>query len=112
MTENITYGCIDETDWSIQMAEEIYTNDFQCPGCDQTYNFTSMQKLQHQHVCKPVKKKEIEEKIDDDDRQRPSSSNQKLFDCNNCRRKMYLTNIEILKHKKNCKEIKKETNFN
>jgi hypothetical protein len=105
VSENMTYGCVDETDWSMQMAEEIYANDFECPGCSQTYNFTSMQKLQHQHVCKPVKK--IIEEIEDD-RQRPSSSNQKLFECKICGMKKYFTNVEILKHKKNCKEVKKE----
>lgn len=105
VAENITYCCIDETDWSMQMAEEIFNNEFECPGCKLFFNFTSIQKLQHQHVCKPVKIKDTSEK---DDRPRPTSSNQKLFKCDNCGKETYMTNIEILKHKKNCKIIKME----
>lgn len=87
------------------MAEEILNQDFECPGCNQTYNFTNIQKLQHSAVCKkPVDVKEP----DEDSLRPPSSSNKKLFKCSICLMKpMYLTNTEILKHKKNCK-IKEE----
>lgn len=105
VTEIITYGCVDETDWSMQMAEEIYSNDFECAGCNQVYNFTSLQKLQHQHVCKPIK---VKKSNVDDDRPRQTSSNQKLFKCGNCGKEVYMTNVEILKHKKSCKTIKHE----
>lgn len=107
VAENITYGCVEETDWSMQMAEEIFTNDFECPGCKSVFNFTSIQKLQHQHVCKVIKEKHPD---DDTDRPRQTSSNQKLFKCEICKKEIYLTNIEILKHKKSCKIIKEEPN--
>ncbi|KAL7030559.1 hypothetical protein ACKWTF_006707 [Chironomus riparius] len=102
VTENITYGCIEETDWSIQMEEEIFSTEFQCPGCDLIYNFTAIQKLQHQHVCKTVKNEAVD-KEDLDKFLMPSTSNQKLFKCNVCKKEMYMKNIDILKHKKNCK---------
>lgn len=102
VTENITYGCIDETDWSMQMAEEIYSNDFECPGCKQIFNFTNINKLQHITTCKPVKKEPETEKSSDD-HQRPTSSNQKKFHCSVCMKTMFMSNIDILKHKKNCR---------
>jgi ATP-dependent RNA helicase DHX34 len=100
VTENITYGCIDETDWSMQMAEDIFNAEFECSGCDQIFNFTSIQKLQHMAICK---KKVEDEKPKEEENLRPTSSNQKLFKCSVCLKQMYLTNIDILKHKKSCK---------
>ena len=85
------------------MAEEIFNTEFDCPGCNEIFNFTNIQKLQHIAVCK----KKVEETIPEPEESRPSSSNQKLFSCPVCLQKMHLTNIEILKHKKSCK-IKKE----
>ena len=88
------------------MAEEIFNKDYECPGCNQTFNFTNIQKLQHLAVCK----KSVEVKQPDEDSlQPPSSSNQKLFKCSVCLKQIYLTNVEILKHKKTCK-IKEEKN--
>jgi len=93
---------IDETDWSFQMAEEIFATDFECPGCQQTFNFTNLNKLQHTAVCKPAKPEEAKE-----EELRPTSSNQKRFECLLCHKTMYMTNIDILKHKKKCK-VKEE----
>ena len=94
---------IDETDWSMQMAQEIFSNDFSCPNCNEVFNFTSIDKLRHFAVCKKIE----EENTKDSEVSRPSNSNQKLFKCGVCFGEMYLTNIEILKHKKKCK-IKEE----
>lgn len=96
---------IDETDWSMAMAEEIYNNEFECQGCGEKFNFTNLQKLQHVAVCK--KPEDIKVENIDDSRPSSSSKNLKLFNCTICLKEMRLTNIEILKHKKNCK-IKKE----
>lgn len=97
---------IDETDWSMQMAEEIFNAEFDCPGCSQIFNFTNIQKLQHMAVCK----KPVEEIIVDDSlRPASSSSNQKLYKCLVCLKQMHMSNIEILKHKKSCKiKVEKE----
>lgn len=85
------------------MADEMFNADFECPGCDQVFNLTNIQKLQHVAVCKkPVELQEPDESVP-----RASSSNQKLFKCSVCLKQMQLTNIEILKHKKSCK-IKEE----
>lgn len=102
VTENITYGCVEETDWSMQLSEEVFSTEFECPGCSISFNFLPVQKLQHQFVCKPVKI-EPETKDEPENFLVPTSSNQKLFKCIVCRKDMYMTNIDILKHKKNCK---------
>lgn len=85
------------------MADEMFNADFECQGCNQVFNLTNIQKLQHVAVCK----KPVELQEPDEPTSRPSSSNQKLFKCSVCLQQMHLTNIEILKHKKSCR-IKKE----
>lgn len=119
-----------ETDWSIQMANDIVTNDWVCANCSETFHITGMQKLQHQKgkktnvfaserhtifnnllnlflVCKPI---EIEPKIDEEaasssSHRRPHGS--KEFKCSECRKTLYLSSIDILKHRKTCR--RKET---
>lgn len=81
------------------MAEEIFNADFDCPGCNEMFNLTSIQKLQHMAVCK---KKVVEEPMEEETA-RPSSSNQKTFKCLVCLKNFVFTNVEILKHKKACK---------
>lgn len=88
------------------MAQEIFNKEFECPGCAEIFNFTNIQRLQHAAVCKKVE--EAQEKKEDEDI-KPTSSNQKLFKCQICSLQKYLTNIDILKHKKYCK-IKAEPN--
>lgn len=46
ITRNL-FNSIDETDWSMQMAEEIYANEWECPHCHSISNMTNIQKLQH-----------------------------------------------------------------
>lgn len=97
------YSSIDETDWSIQMAEDIFNNEFDCPGCSQIFNLTNIQKLQHTSICKPVQAIIPEQETTSHESSKPSSSNQKKYDCKVCFKKLYMTNIEILKHRKSCK---------
>lgn len=81
------------------MGDEMFNAEFDCPGCNQIFNFTSIQKLQHVAVCK----KKVDDKPAEEEFVKPSSSNQKLFNCTVCLKQMYMTNIEILKHRKSCK---------
>lgn len=85
------------------MGDEMFNAEFDCPGCNQMFNLTNIQKLQHVAVCK----KKVDETPVEEELLKPSSSNQKLFSCSACFKKMYMTNTEILKHKKSCK-IKEE----
>lgn len=85
------------------MGDEMFNAEFDCPGCNQIFNLTNIQKLQHVAVCK----KKVDETPVEEELLKPSSSNQKLFSCSVCFKKIYMTNTEILKHKKSCK-IKEE----
>lgn len=40
---------IQETDWSIQIADAIVTNEWKCPNCDNVFFITGIQKLQHKN---------------------------------------------------------------
>lgn len=87
----------------MHMAGKIFNADFECPGCSETFNLTSVQKLQHMAVCK----KEVVEETKEEEAPQPTSSNQKTYKCSVCLKTLVLTNVEILKHKKSCK-IKEE----
>ena len=41
------YFSINETEWSMQMMDDIVSNDWECSNCGCTYNLTGIQKLQH-----------------------------------------------------------------
>lgn len=47
ITENITFGCVIETDWSIKMADDIMSNSWECQNCNNSYYLSGVQKLQH-----------------------------------------------------------------
>lgn len=36
-----------ETDWSVEIAELIVSNEWKCPNCDTVFYVTGIQKLQH-----------------------------------------------------------------
>ncbi|XP_055611931.1 probable ATP-dependent RNA helicase DHX34 isoform X2 [Uranotaenia lowii] len=110
VTENILYGCLIETEWSLKMFDDIMDNDWQCSNCLCSYNLTGMQKLQHSVVCKPEEKLETtaDSAASTSSYQKPNS---KKFDCATCNKILYLTAIEILKHKKTCApKVKQEPN--
>lgn len=52
--------------------------------------------------CKPQPKPKDDTEIDMMSDHQPHSSNTKAFQCFNCKKNLYLTSIEILKHKKTC----------
>uniref|UniRef100_A0A182U3Q7 RNA helicase n=1 Tax=Anopheles melas TaxID=34690 RepID=A0A182U3Q7_9DIPT len=111
LTENITYGCVVETDWSMQMQDLILEQDWECGHCRGTYRLTGLQKLQHTVLCKPVDVEE--EKVAPPTTSDASSSSKKLnatrYDCSNCGQQLMLSAIEVLKHKKSCsKRVKQE----
>ncbi|XP_058447620.1 probable ATP-dependent RNA helicase DHX34 [Malaya genurostris] len=110
LTENILYACITETDWSIQMYEEIVANDWECPNCSCSYNLTCFQKLQHKHVCKPSATDHGNSSERMPNNHGKQKSNAKNFECPVCQTTLNLTPIEILKHKKICRnKVKQET---
>lgn len=47
ITENIVYASVRETDWSVEIAEIMVTTEWKCIKCENTFNLTGIQKLQH-----------------------------------------------------------------
>lgn len=105
ITENILYGSVCETDWSIEIAQLIATTEWTCPKCTGTFSITGIQKLQHIDECNQRYAKEAVDQPNEtpETSQGQQNSNTKLFACTVCRKDLYLTAIEILKHKKSCR---------
>ncbi|XP_055634665.1 probable ATP-dependent RNA helicase DHX34 isoform X2 [Toxorhynchites rutilus septentrionalis] len=110
ISENILYACLAETDWSMQMYDDIISNDWECTNCNCTYNLTGIQKLQHKIVCKPSASgtESLSTTPSSSGKQKPNS---KQFHCPVCETTLSLTAIDILKHKKSCIEkVDKQVN--
>lgn len=102
LTEHICYGCVHETDWSVQLADEICSMDWECSVCKQTFNVTGMQKLQHKAVCVRAPVGPTAEELSRE-AQLARPSNAKEFKCTHCKQTLYLTSVDVLRHRKTCK---------
>lgn len=103
----IRYFSLKETDWSIQMASEIEATPWECLNCNNSFAINGIQKLQHSKVCVPatpdVKETELDDQMDSTSNSAdPRRSNTKKYHCKVCDKSLYLTSVEILKHRKNC----------
>ncbi|KAL0125435.1 hypothetical protein PUN28_004512 [Cardiocondyla obscurior] len=96
LTDNITYNCIKETNWSEQLIIEMQETEWHCKNCDLRGILSSIEKLQHQNSCTIAD-------TTSDDKESGSitrKANSQAYECPNCLLTLYLTPIEILKHKK------------
>ncbi|XP_075979752.1 putative ATP-dependent RNA helicase DHX34 [Anticarsia gemmatalis] len=101
VTDNVVYNCIVDTDWSYNSYQETYSLPWTCPNCGITVCLSPLEKLQHtQFTCsaKDEKKEEIKPKTS-----RENKPNGKEYKCDICKETLYLTPVEILKHRKSCK---------
>ncbi|XP_045450115.1 probable ATP-dependent RNA helicase DHX34 [Melitaea cinxia] len=99
VTDNIVFNCVVDTEWSYKSYEETYSLPWTCPDCEISVCLSPLERLQHKEfTCssrteeKDVKKKPIKE----------NKPNTKEFECDICKSTLYLTPVEILKHKKAC----------
>ena len=72
-------------------------NEWQCSKCELTGTLSSIEKLQHSVICKESKTTEDTSKSTN---AQPKKKNSKAYECPDCQKTLYLTPIEILKHKK------------
>ncbi|KAJ8939396.1 hypothetical protein NQ314_011142 [Rhamnusium bicolor] len=103
VTENVVYNCLLQEEWACAIEEEISSTPFECPHCKKTKLGCSLFKiLQHESSC--ADKVKVEGNDTNKDKEvvivKPNS---KLYHCETCNKDLYLTPIDILKHKKNCK---------
>ncbi|XP_018399875.1 PREDICTED: probable ATP-dependent RNA helicase DHX34 [Cyphomyrmex costatus] len=96
ITHNITYNCIKETSWSEQLIAEMQETEWHCQNCNLQAILSSIEKLQHQNSCKIVNTITVDAKSENTTRK----ANSHAYKCPDCLLMLYLTPIEILKHKK------------
>ncbi|XP_066590433.1 probable ATP-dependent RNA helicase DHX34 [Prorops nasuta] len=96
LTNNITYRCLKDSEWSEKLFSEMAGNAWNCPNCNIEDNFNSIERLQHQVNCAEGKSDESQ-KQENIVRRKPNS---KAYECPECKETLFLTSIEILRHKK------------
>lgn len=72
--------------------------EWHCQNCGLQAILSSLEKIQHQNICV------IANEISGDDNRESKNvthkSNSQAYECSHCSQTLYLTPIEILKHKK------------
>ncbi|XP_072767032.1 probable ATP-dependent RNA helicase DHX34 [Anoplolepis gracilipes] len=96
LTDSIIYNCIKETDWSEKLITEMRETEWHCQNCDFQAVLSSIEKLQHQNCCTTTHTTNIDKESETIMRKR----NSQAYECPDCSQMLYLTPIEILKHKK------------
>ncbi|KAK2587022.1 hypothetical protein KPH14_010983 [Odynerus spinipes] len=96
LTDNITYNCVRETDWSDKIMVDMCEVTWTCQQCNIEAICNSIEKLQHQSTCTKSSVKETIDKANE----KQLKPNSKTYDCPECSKTLYLTPIEILKHKR------------
>ncbi|XP_076640084.1 putative ATP-dependent RNA helicase DHX34 [Colletes latitarsis] len=96
VTNIITYNCLRETEWSDKLSIEMSETEWHCQNCNMQAILTSIEKLQHQESCMHQHTKETERHPENIKRK----PNTQVYECFDCAQTLYLTPIEILKHKK------------
>ncbi|XP_018359215.1 PREDICTED: probable ATP-dependent RNA helicase DHX34 isoform X2 [Trachymyrmex cornetzi] len=96
VTNSITYNCIKETNWSEQLIAEMQETEWHCENCNLQTILSSIEKLQHQNSCKIADMITVDAKNENSTRK----ANSQAYECPDCLQTLYLTPIEILKHKK------------
>ncbi|KAJ2949643.1 hypothetical protein O0L34_g15568 [Tuta absoluta] len=108
ITDNVVYNCVVDTDWSYNLYQETYNIAWTCPDCELFACFSPLERLQHRKfTCSSKEQKKETEKV----KPREIRPNAKEYKCEVCDETLYLTPVEMLKHKKSCKvkeEVKEE----
>ncbi|XP_055915540.1 probable ATP-dependent RNA helicase DHX34 [Eupeodes corollae] len=100
VTENVVYGCLREVQWTIAMDAEMNDHNWECPFCNEEIPMDGIKKLVHKARCKQSSLKSI--KIEDETQSRKPKSGQSGYTCPSCKKTLYLSAIDILRHRKSC----------
>lgn len=85
-----------ETDWSERLITEMRETEWRCQNCNFQAVLSHIEKLQHQNCCTIAHAANIEKESENITRK----PNSQAYECSDCSQMLYLTPIEILKHKK------------
>lgn len=108
VTENMVYDCLVQEDWAYTIEEQLASTPFVCLHCKQNKIglATLFQMLQHEVFCELKQQKQPNSSSSSVIQQEQtiiiSKPNSKVFHCDRCDRDLFLTPVDILKHKKCC----------
>ncbi|KAJ0175217.1 hypothetical protein K1T71_009358 [Dendrolimus kikuchii] len=100
ITDNIVFNCVVDTEWSYNSYEETYSVPWTCSSCEISLCLSPIERLQHKYFTCSSK---VEKKEEAPKEARQNRPNAKEFKCEICNETLYMTPVEILKHKKGCK---------
>ncbi|XP_063627218.1 probable ATP-dependent RNA helicase DHX34 isoform X1 [Cydia splendana] len=99
VTDNIVYNCVVDNDWSYTSYQESYNIPWSCPNCGISVCLSPLEKLQHTQFTCSLK---TEVKTEAPTTSRENKPNAREYLCESCEETLYMTAVEILKHKKSC----------
>ncbi|XP_075158429.1 putative ATP-dependent RNA helicase DHX34 isoform X2 [Haematobia irritans] len=106
--ENVVFNCLQDQQWTLQMDKEMCESLWTCKYCDTEFEFNVIDKLIHKTTCNRSQKSTDTVMPSSQPPQSPAASssgsgkNKTLYQCAQCSQDLYLSNIDILKHKKLC----------
>ena len=94
LNDFLTYNCL------INTAEEFNANlvKYECDMCEETFYTSQFQRVCHFAECH-AKKEAHEDEVEETERKKHDPNAQEYF-CSECDKTLYLTNTEILRHKR------------
>ncbi|XP_015123362.1 probable ATP-dependent RNA helicase DHX34 isoform X1 [Diachasma alloeum] len=102
VNEYVTYNCLLENDWGDKIAGEMMESPWECGNCDFRGIVRTVEKLQHRAVCDTSQSKKVVQggKEGENNSKGKRKANSKEYECEECKEILWLTPIEILRHKK------------
>ncbi|CAK1542274.1 unnamed protein product [Leptosia nina] len=99
VTDNIVFNCVVDSDWSYNSYQEAYSLPWTCPNCEISLCLSPLERLQHTNFTCSSKEEEKEVKPVI----KEVKPNGREYKCEICKETLYMTPVEILRHKKSCK---------
>lgn len=97
---DILFSVID-TEWSYNSYQEVYSLPWTCESCHIIACLSPLERIQHtKFTCSSRTQENLPEVSSAPKDNRP---NAKEYKCETCEQNLYMTPVEILRHKKSCK---------
>ncbi|KAI8125562.1 putative ATP-dependent RNA helicase DHX34 [Lucilia cuprina] len=109
ISENVVYNCLKEQQWCLNMDLDLSAHMWTCNYCDCEMEFNVIEKLLHKTNCTKRQRyyqKNADETLSTSSHNNCSGSSSKnniKYKCPMCCKELFLSQIDILKHKKSCK---------
>ncbi|KAM7349375.1 putative ATP-dependent RNA helicase DHX34 [Cochliomyia hominivorax] len=109
ISENVVYDCLQEQQWSVNMDLEMSSHSWTCNYCDYEMDFNVIEKLMHKTNCRKrqkyyeIKENGTKSSSGTHNKSSENSKNKNQYNCPKCCQEFFISQIDILKHKKSCK---------